>query len=136
MKKKPENKIDLPISAMIDVVFLLLVFFIITYREEIIESQIHIDVPTGQTQKPTERPLQLLEIHVNPKEYLFMGNKPMPLPKLIQTLATFTQYDPDQIVVIKVNKLARHEELINLLDHCKQVGITKLNVVTLEESSI
>jgi biopolymer transport protein ExbD len=133
LRKNQQEKINIPMAAMIDVVFLLLVFFILTYQEEIIEAHMPINLPAPTlTQKP-KTAVPLLEIHVYHGRYLMMGNHPMTLDKIADTLITQTKYDPDQSILIRVSKKAQHKELIALLDLCNRVGLTSLNVSTLQD---
>ena len=125
-RKRQESELEIPLSAMIDVVFLLLIFFILTYREESIEANLAINIPTGHSTQNASH--KLLEVRVHPGEYSLMGTKSMGLEQLTNALATLTRYDADQTVVIKVHKQAKHRELIALLDRCKKIGINKLNV--------
>jgi biopolymer transport protein ExbD len=127
-------------SAMIDVVFLLLVFFIVTHKDEIIEAHVAINLPSPSVPAgpPPPKP-QLLEIQIPPDEgefvgiYMLMGSKPVKLETLEETLAGIASLDPDQTIIIKMSQQARQEKLINVLDRCKKVGLSKLNVLTLKK---
>ena len=43
--RRGNDSADVPMSAMIDVVFLLLIYFIVTYKEEIPEAHLAINLP-------------------------------------------------------------------------------------------
>lgn len=126
------EKINVPMAAMIDVVFLLLIFFIVTYEEELIEAHLNVNMPAPNRVLQQNPDPQLLEIHVLPGEYRFMGSVPVSVDRLLSELMTFTRFDADHMVLIKVSKEAQHNELIALLDRCHKVGLTKLNVLTLD----
>ena len=63
-KKDKKDAIDVPMSAVIDVVFLLLIYFILTYKEEIPEAhlQVNLPQPTPPPEEIKEEPPQILEI--------------------------------------------------------------------------
>ncbi len=130
-KLKLNDQLEVPMSSMIDVVFLLLIFFIVTYHEEVIETNLAIDRPAATT-AITEAPIQLIEIQVHPGYYQFRDGRATSLEDVIDQLALFIKYDPDQTAIIKVSKNAKHEELIRLLDHCNRIGLTKFNIVSLK----
>jgi len=132
-RRSYSDQINIPMAPMIDVVFLLLIFFITTYQEEIVETHMSVNLPLQNAQAATQVQPQLLHIHVMPGYYLLMGKQSITLDNLIDTLATFAKYDSDQTIVIKVSKHAKHKELITLLDHCKHLGLKKFNVLTLSE---
>ncbi len=120
---------------MIDVVFLLLIFFIATYKEDVAEAHMPIDMPSATAASTLDQPIQLIEITVLAGEYRFTGGHVASLDKIAGTLAMFAEFDTEQTVIIKVSRQARHYELIQLLDRCKQAGFTKLDVVTMRGRS-
>ena len=65
-KKRETESISIPMSAMIDVVFLLLVFFLVTYQDDIIESHVSVNIPSSSTAARSQNSSHLLEIHVYP----------------------------------------------------------------------
>ncbi len=132
-KKKFVDKIDIPMSAMIDVVFLLLIYFIITYREEIPEAHLQVNLPSPDAPPSEEVRVPPLELEVRPREYLFRG-RPMQPETIRRALATLAREgDPDDLtVVIKTHVRAPTRNLIEILDICRSVNITDLNVMTIE----
>lgn len=127
-----KDAVEVPMSAMIDVVFLLLIYFIVTYREEIPEAHLAINLP--QPTPPVENPPpppQLLEIEIHPSQYLLRG-KPMSLNMVESALTTYVKRDPELTVIIKVNQRSKTKNLVGVLDICKSVNLTNLNVVTLQ----
>ena len=135
--RRETEKGEPPMSAMIDVVFLLLIFFIVTHKDEMIEAHMAINLPSAAS-KPSDAPKpKLIEIQVPPDEemdgmYLLMGATPADIDTMEETLAGIAVLDPDQTIIIKVSKRAEQRKLIALLDRCKKVGLNQLNVLTLK----
>ncbi|NLZ64081.1 MAG: biopolymer transporter ExbD [Lentisphaerae bacterium] len=128
MRKKYDDKLAVPMSSMIDVVFLLLIYFIITQRDEISEAHLAINLPAPGSAKASENKPQLLEVEVFEKQYFLRGTS-VSLETLESTLNSFR--NPDLTVIIKVSINAKAPDLVNVLDLCQGAGLTKLNVVTL-----
>ena len=129
MRKRKEEALAVPMSSMIDIVFLLLIYFILTQKEEISEAHLAINLPApGASSKEQETKPQLLEIEVHENMYSLRGVA-MALPMLEDTLGRFN--DPDLTVIIKVSVRARARDLVSVLDLCQGAGLSKLNVVTL-----
>lgn len=128
MRKKYDDKLAVPMSSMIDVVFLLLIYFIITQRDEISEAHLAINLPAPGSAKASENKPQLLEVEVFEKQYFLRGTS-VSLETLESTLNSFR--NPDLTVIIKVSISAKAQDLVNVLDLCQGAGLTKLNVVTL-----
>ncbi|MBN1865148.1 MAG: biopolymer transporter ExbD [Victivallales bacterium] len=140
---------DVPLSAMIDCVFLLLIYFIVTQKPIIDETLLSCDLPTPGG-KPPDKPPQMLTVEVvrmfpNPnndptikaKELnTYYLNKrtwslrdPSAVNDLRRQLITIAENDPDQTIIINCGPNAQHQKLIQILDVCAEAGLTKLNVV-------
>jgi len=129
-KRRSGKVIDIPMSSMIDVVFLLLIYFIWTYKDEIPEAHLAVNLPAPGAEQ-TGPPPEVLNLEVHPGEYR-LRNKTLSLPTITSTLQTIAASTPEVTVIIKVNQSALTRELISLLDVCQGVGLSNLSVVTLE----
>lgn len=125
-----EEQTETPMSAMIDVVFLLLIFFIVTFKEPKVEAHMAINLPApGAASAPSNKP-NLLEVHVLPNGYLLNG-KQLGLDTLESKLVSMAMFDNEQTVIIKVHTEAIQFQLVELLDRCQKAGLSNLNVLTL-----
>ena len=123
--------VEVPMSSMIDVVFLLLIYFIVTQKPEISEAHLAINLPSPNAKSQNDIKPRLLELEVHPGQILLQGAA-RPLDKIRETLAYLAKLDPDQTVMVKTSVMAKTGELVAVLDLCRGVGLTKLNVVTLQ----
>lgn len=127
--KKGQGKIEVPMASMIDVVFLLLIYFIVTHKEQLSEAHLAVNLPSGGSSKPAPE-ARLLEITVRPGAIALRG-KLMTEQQLTETLTRFGKTDPGQTVLIKVHSKAQTGRLVTVLDICKAANLTELNVVSL-----
>ena len=130
-RRSGEQRIEIPMSSMIDVVFLLLIYFIVTQKEEISEAHLAVNLPSPNAAQQTDVKPKLLEIEVHPGQVMLQG-APRSVEMIKQTLAHLAKLDSEQTVIVKVSQMARTQELVGVLDLCKGVGFSKLNVVTLK----
>lgn len=132
-RKFSSGAIEIPMSAMIDVVFLLLIYFIVTYKEEIPEAHLAVNLPQPNPQPPPPDfiPPPLLEIEIHPGEFLLNG-KLMSPNRMESVLRTLAAQDKELTVIIKVNQRAKTKNLVTVLDICQEVELANLNVVTLQ----
>ena len=126
------ESLAIPMSSMIDVTFLLLIYFIVTQREEIAEAHLAVNLPSPNVaqQKQDEKP-NLLEIEVHPGQ-LYLKKNPMTLAELQDKLGRMAALDSEQTVIVKTSVLAQTRELVTVLDTCKGLGLAKLSVMTLK----
>lgn len=153
-----EKAAEVPLSSMIDVVFLLLIYFILTQKPVIEDVHLQVDLPAPGAPSSGDAP-QLLTIDVmklpgmdnddqvaalaakepdaerrkailkQEKVYYHMNGAPYEWTKLREYLQTVAESNPDTTVMINCGPNAKHKKLVRLLDMCSQVGLTKLNIV-------
>ncbi len=132
-KRSVETKLDPPMAPMIDIVFLLLIFFIATFKENKVEAHLAINMPSPSKTREEEKPPTLFEVYILRGRYLLMGTTEVSLDTLEDKLIAVASFDPDQTVMIKVHPDATEAELVHVLDRCGKAGLTQLNVLTLKE---
>ena len=129
-RKNVWNAGELNLTAMIDVAFQLLNFFIITAKPPSVTAHLSVLRPQPDVKvikKDTEVPM--LKITVFPKVYT-INDKPMDLRGLEKVLGSLAATDPTQTVVIQCINAAPHRTLISLLDLCTKLKLTNLSVVS------
>lgn len=126
-RKKPLEKSQFSLSAMVDVVFLLLLFFVATYVSAKTEAFMSVDNPS-RAPGPSK---PMLEAEVHSTGYRFMG-RPMQLDRMEAQLMDIAALDDSSAVFIKVAPSATEGQLLALLDRCKKVKLNNLNIQTLK----
>jgi len=131
-KQRQTDVLQVPMAPMIDVVFQLLIYFVLTFREEIPEAHLAVNLPSPDTRPPAvnQKPPQLLELTILPGEVKIQGRSHS-WQSVQETLAYLGKIDDQQTVIIKTSIMARTEEVVRVLDLCKAAGLSKLNLVTL-----
>lgn len=130
MKKQSSEKLAVPMSSMIDIVFLLLIYFIVTARDEVTEAHLAVNLPTPGAAKASENKPKMLEIEVHPNQFMLNG-APYPTEDIDSMLTQFGKNDSSMTVMVKVSLDAHATDLVTALDLCEKAGLTNLNVVTL-----
>ena len=112
MKLQPQDNEDIEIdmSPMIDMVFLLLIFFIVA--STVIDEKIPIKVPTAVHAKvPEQKMVDRLVIAVNDKEeiYFGIGGKPLTLDELRDRVRVEVERDENLKVQIRSGGMVKYE---------------------------
>ncbi len=134
-KRKFEIKdAEVPISAMIDVVFLLLVYFIVSQKPIIEDALLPIDLPAPGAPAKQNQAVQLFKIDVaklsrDSDNIYHVNNQPYYFNDLKALLKQRAETNPDTSIIINCDPNAKHKKLIRLLDVCSEYGLTKLNLV-------
>jgi biopolymer transport protein ExbD len=132
-RKRSEEQAQVPMSSMIDVVFLLLIYFIVTQKDEVSEAHLAVNLPTPNVaEKRDEPPARPIEIAVFADRIQIQGRTMTP-ERIVELLEPRAKEDPDLTVMVKTSTKARTKNLVTVLDLCQSIGLTKLNVVTLDD---
>ena len=132
-KKKSRNQGDnvaLEMTPMIDVVFQLLIFFIVTLKQEDILSQLDALRPAPDPKATVEKQVEPTSISIG-RYGLIFREKRVTVAQLDKEIARIAKYDKDKMVIIKCSTDSYHKELITALDICVKHGLTKLSVFSL-----
>lgn len=130
MRRKPPEQLAVPMSSMIDIVFLLLIYFIVTAREDVPEAHLAVNLPAPGMAKSDEVKPKMLEMQVHANKLYLQGSE-KPVEEIAAMLKYLGSLDPDQTVIVQVSMSARAADLVTALDLCRAAGLEKLNVVTL-----
>jgi biopolymer transport protein ExbD len=120
---------ELNLTAMIDVAFQMLNFFLITAHPVDVFTKLSVLRPMPDTNATKADQLKLLTVMVGPEVYV-INNQVMKFPQLEATLQRLSALDKEQTVLIQCLNLSKHKDLIALLDLCMKLGLTNLSVVS------
>lgn len=122
-------------TAMIDVVFLLLCFFITTSVFSQWEYEIAITLPTAQTGKIPDRLPGEIIINIDRSGAVSVNRAALSLDELKKRLVRLAAYFPGQPVVLRADKATSYENLIRVVDACRQADIWNFSLATREDES-
>ncbi len=131
MKVKEKENCEVPIAAMIDVVFLLLVYFVVTSTEVVDEAYVQVNTPGPVIPPVPEDVPPTLDIYVLDEHYEVMGRK-YDLTEMNRYLGNISQIMDDPSVNIKVSQKTKHEKLVRLLDSLNKAKLSKFSLHTLK----
>lgn len=121
---------DLSMTPMIDIVFQLLIYFLVTF--EPVDVMANLDVyrpaPEQERREEMETP-NLLRITIY-EDGFTMNERRVGLPGIERMMTRLAGIDQRQTVLIMVTADSRHESLIQVLDICAKTGMRNLSVVS------
>jgi len=120
---------ELNLTAMIDVAFQLLNFFIIAAKPIDVYTKLSILRPMADKTATKATAVKLLTVMVLPKTYI-INEREMDFKELEVILEKLAALDKDQTVLIQCLAQSPHKQLIGLLDLCAKLGLTNLSVVS------
>lgn len=130
-RKRPEAPAaELSMTPMIDVVFQLLIYFIVTIKPIDVITNLDVFRPAPDPNAPKdEKPPQLVRLGVYQDGYS-INDTPISIEALEKALGRLAAIDAGQTIMITVSAVAEHGKLINALDLCAKNGLRSLSVVS------
>ncbi|MCE9614592.1 MAG: biopolymer transporter ExbD [Lentisphaerae bacterium] len=135
-ERKAVESVQLEMTPMIDVVFQLLIFFLVTLKQDDIWSHLDVARPAADSAAKPEEKVDLLEIIVYNEHKLggegfsLRGNQ-VRLSDLTSHLKRVASFSKNVSVIIKCTGDSRHANLVKLLDVCAEAGLKNLSVFSL-----
>jgi len=128
INKGESPKLDM--TPMIDVVFQLLIFFVVTIKQEDILSQLSAARPApDKNAKPDKQP-DLLTIIVAPQGFIFNG-RTVSKAALDRRVGQYSQLSKTAMIVIKCTADSPHGLLVQALDICNKHAMTNLAIFSM-----
>ena len=124
VKKEP----TIMIIPMIDIVFFLLVFFMVGNLYMNTEQQIPLNLPSASTS--TAKSIEPITITLTTSHKLYIDNREISPDRLSQEVQAIVQTTPRQAFVIRAAKDVYYNEVIALLDMLKVNGAKYISVAT------
>lgn len=123
---------SLNLTPLIDVVFQLLIFFMVATTFLDPEREIDIDLPEATTGTRAEVQSDELVINVFADGRLVLSGETIAPGELLSRLKRAAQEDPRTPVTIRGDRVVHHERIVAVMDACGQAGLLNLAVGTLE----
>ena len=117
------------ISSMLDVMFILIIFFLVTttFKEEEIDHMVNLPVD-ARNQSLTQSTGQLIKINIRENgAYVLMG-KQVTEEQISTWMKTEVEKKPELKVLIRCDENSKHLYLANVMSICRHVGVPRANI--------
>ncbi len=119
----------LDLTPLIDVVFLLLIFFMVSTSFIREPGGIRVELPNSQTQEFINEGEEVV-VKVTGDRRLFVDDVPVDEDGLRSELRRKASADPATTVIIKADRTVEHGTVVHVMDLAKRVGLEHIAVAT------
>ena len=123
--KKDSTDVQLDLTSLIDVVFLLLIFFMVT-TTFIQAPGLKVDLPKTQTQEFATQAKDIV-ISIDDRGHIAFKEKKVTLPNLKTELLSLPR---STVMVLRADAKSAHGRVIEVMDLIKTLGFTELAIAT------
>ncbi|MCS5421429.1 MULTISPECIES: ExbD/TolR family protein [Psychrilyobacter] len=137
LKRKNSRNLILDMTPLIDVVFLLLIFFMVATTFQDVDSSVNIELPKSSSEHKIT--IKTLEVKINKDLEIYLivkdlngKNEMMKVEQgnLKEKLGQKLELTKDKNVIVSADKSVNYQSLIEVLDIAKEAGAGSLDLNT------
>ncbi len=137
LNTRPRTQPEVNLTSLIDVVFLLLIFFMVS-TSFVKQSKISIRLPEADVTDIAEQPAEQIDVMitesgtflVNGRELI--NNRPQTIRNALQQVSNGDNTLP---MTISADANARHQFVVTAMDVAGRLGFTQINIATVNDPS-
>lgn len=126
-KRKEAYRVQMPLTSLIDIVFLLLIYFLLT-TNFLVEEGIKIKLPQAQASAPQTE--EVITVFVDQEGRAYLGSEEVPLSALFDRLKKMIGKAEDKLVVVRADRAVILNKAVKVMDVAKAAGAGRLCLAT------
>ncbi len=126
-RRRPTLLLDL--TPLIDVVFLLLIFFMVSTTFVQDAAGLKIDLPRSENREVIEAS-EDVSVRVGADGTVFVDEEGVTLESLRARLGEAAKKDPETMVVLEADQSVDHGRVVEVLDLARDLGLTRFAIAT------
>jgi biopolymer transport protein ExbD len=128
----PEQPDAIQLAPLIDIVFLILIFFMVTSVYGALESEVDITLPTADSAVQSERNRGEIFINLRADGAIVVNNQEQTIPELQELLHQVAELFPGGAVIIRGDQSAVLGRAIEVLDCCRKADIQNVSFAAID----
>jgi biopolymer transport protein ExbD len=125
-----DERVELNLTPVIDMVFLLLIFFLVATKFADIERDVRVRPPNSRNARPVTAVPDELVVNVTTEGKLLVGGRERSLQEIDSLLGSVTGSNPRQAVVIRGDRNAILHHAVAILDLCEKHHVERTYLTT------
>ncbi len=127
--KMPEP-LGFQLAPMLDIVFLLLVFFIVTQTFDETEPDLDVELPSAESAKTNEKAIQEVIVNIRKDGTVTINREIYSMEQLEKKLKSVAQLDPNQVIRLRPDEKTESGIVVRVLDASAKAGLRNVSFST------
>ncbi|MCF7848387.1 MAG: biopolymer transporter ExbD [Kiritimatiellales bacterium] len=133
LKLPVKSEVEVNMAPMIDMVFLLLIFFMVASVVKELDKKEDIEIPTAKYAKVPDDPKGRLMLQVDNQNKIYIGLQEVTLDELKALIDSELAANPDLRIQVRADELVHYKTTKDIMIVCAELGATDLIYSTFEE---
>ena len=129
-RREAPHIIGFQIAPMVDILLVLLVFFIVTWSFARKEMELDVKVPTAESAAESRSVMNQTVLNVKSDGTVVWNRKPIALGELQVKLKQLSGLFPDYAIILRGDERASYKAIVNVLDVCREANIWNVAFAT------
>ncbi len=126
----PLHHPGIQLAPLVDVLLLLLIFFLLTWNAARTENELDVKVPKASAAKEKSAPIGDVIVNVKADGNVVVNRRTLSGPELTELLKSLIQLNSEQAVVIRGDEAGAYRNIVDVLNICTEAGITNVAFAT------
>lgn len=118
------------LAPLVDVLLLLLIFFLLTWNAARNENELDVKVPKASAAQERVAPIGDVVVNVKTDGTVVVNRRTLANAELTELLKGLVQLNPEQAVVIRGDQEGAYKNIVGVLNICTEAGITNVAFAT------
>jgi biopolymer transport protein ExbD len=128
--RAPLQHPGIQLAPLVDVLMLLLIFFLLTWNAARNENELDVKVPKATAAKEKAAPPGDVVVNVKTDGSVVVNRRTLSGPELSSLLQNLVKLYPEQAVVIRGDETGAYKNVVNVLNLCSEAGVTNVAFAT------
>jgi biopolymer transport protein ExbD len=129
---RSKRPLSINIVSLIDILTILLIFFIVTTQFKKAEPEVQIKLPESTSATEEKRSEEPVIIYATKDQKIFLGERQVPLPTLAAELSKIKAAAKSPVFALKADEDVPLSFFVKVLDASKEAGLADLSLFTEE----
>ena len=126
----PLHHPGIQLAPLVDVLLLLLIFFLLTWNAARNENELDVKVPKAAAAKEHVAPIGDVVVNVKSDGTVVVNRRTLTSAELGDLLKGLVQLNSEQAVVIRGDEAGAYKNVVSVLNTCTEAGITNVAFAT------
>lgn len=128
--RAPIHHPGIQLAPLVDVLLLLLIFFLLTWNAARNENELDVKVPKASAAKEKSAPIGDVIVNVKADGNVVVNRRNLSSVELADLLKSLVRLNAEQAVVIRGDEAGAYKNIVNVLNICTEAGITNVAFAT------
>jgi biopolymer transport protein ExbD len=128
--RAPIHHPGIQLAPLVDVLLLLLIFFLMTWNAARNENELDVKVPKATAAKEKAAPIGDIIVNVKSDGNVVVNRRTLAPNELSDLLKNLVQLNPEQAVVIRGDEAGAYKNIVSVLNTCSEAGVSNVAFAT------